>query len=133
MNRFSRKKLLIVTAILVVGLIAVSWRPRDAAFNELEFTPAAWAKADNVERAKMSGDLVRNHLLRGLSRSQVESLIGKTRHTINPSDADGFKVRGAVTHEYGIDNLGDPVWDNAFVYVHYDANGKVVSAEVTGY
>ena len=34
-------------------------------FDDVKFTPAAWARLEPMERARMSDDLVRNHLLPG--------------------------------------------------------------------
>jgi hypothetical protein len=134
MSRFSLKHLLIGVAVVAAGLVALLSLKRLAdPFDDLAFTPAAWAKADEEGRARMSRDLVNNHLPQGLLQNRVEALIGKTHWIIKPTDNDGYRTRGAETHVYGIGNWSMQGVDDAFVYVHYDANGNVISAEITGY
>ena len=132
MVRFSLRQLLLGIAIIALGLTALIALNRHASpFDNVAFTPAAWAKADEMERARMSGDLIRNHLPRGLTRLQVEALIGRTSWTMGPNG--GYGARGAETHKYGIGSWSMQGMDDAFVYVHYDVNGNVIDAEIDGY
>jgi hypothetical protein len=134
MPRFSLKHLLIGFAIIAAGLVALLSLKRLAdPFGNVAFTPAAWSKADEDGRARMSRDLVNNHLPRGLSQNRVEALIGRTDWIIKPTDIEGYRSRGAETHVYRIGNWSLQSMDDAFVYIHYDASGNVISAEITGY
>jgi hypothetical protein len=132
MVRFSLKQLLLGTVVIALGLTTLIALKRIARpFDNAAFTPAAWAKADPTGRALMSGDLVRNHLRKGLSRSQVEALIGRTDSKMGPNGGDG--ARGAETHKYYIGSWSMHGMDDAFVYVHYDVSGNLIDAEINGY
>jgi len=130
MPRFSLKHLLLGTAIIAAGLaVVLSLKRLIDPFDNEAFTPAAWAKADDEGRARMSRDLIHNHLRRGLSQGQVEALIGPAFHIQKPGDA--WKVVGAEAHVYGIESFGVFGIDDAVVRVHYDASMKVIEAEIT--
>src|SRR5690349_21133189 len=100
MRRFSVKQLLkgiFYLAVILTALAAVNRMVRP--FDVAAFTPADWAKADSTGRARMSGDLIRDHLPRGLSRSQVQALLGTPDDTVAPN---GYGARDADTHKYYI-------------------------------
>ena len=132
MPRFSLKQMLFGMAIVALGVAALIsiYRLADP-FDDVSFTPAAWAKRNSTERARMSRDLVRNHLPRGLSHSQVEALLGQGDNVIKPNDLDAWKVLGAEAHEYYIESFGEYGIDDACVRVHYDTSGKAIEAEIT--
>jgi hypothetical protein len=132
MLRFSLKQLLLGTAVAAIGLFAlVAIKQYANPFDDLAFTTAAWAAADDNTRAAMADDLVRNHLAGGLSRSQVRALIGSPDRTLQSNAST--RVLGAETDTYRIGSWSMQGMDDAFVYVHYDANGNVIEAEIYGY
>ena len=115
MPRFSLKHLLIGIAIIAAGVAALLSLKRLAdPFDDVAFAPAAWSKADEDGRARMSRDLVNNHLPRGLSQNRVEALIGRTSWVIKPTDIDGYRSRGAETHVYRIGNWSWQGMDDAY-------------------
>lgn len=95
-------------------------------FDDVKFTPAAWARLEPMERARMSDDLVRNHLLPGVSRSQVEDLIGKGEPLWTKFDREG------ETHRYDIGSWPSLGLQEAFITVRYDEGGNVRDAEIDG-
>ena len=102
-------------------------------FNDATFNAAAWAKLDAQERAAMSRDLIQNHLPTGMSHAAVESLLGPPYRVIRRSDAGGHRLPGVETYSYYIGSWSMYGFDDAFVYVHLDASGNVLSSEITGY
>jgi hypothetical protein len=135
MLRFSLKQLLLGTAAATIGLLALVeldrfLDPMGYPYDDMKFTRPAWAAAGVYTRGSMADDLVRNHLPVGLPRSQVESLIGPSESVVTHP---GYGARGAETHSYKIDSWSWGGMGDAFVYVHYDANGNVIEAEIYGY
>ena len=94
----------------------------------MKFALNAWSTNDASERAAMSRDLVRNHLFDGMSRGQVEKLLGKPDDTTAQHDAEGRPIPGTEEYAY---YLGD--WDvtgtlESYVRVRFDNSGHVVEA-----
>ena len=95
-------------------------------FDDVKFTPAAWARLEPMERARMADDLVRNHLTRGVTRSQVKDLIGNGQFVWTKADAEG------ETHRYDIGSWPSVGWHEAFITVRYDEHGAVSEAKIDG-
>ena len=131
MKRFSLKQMLVGTAIIAVALAALI--PIADPFDNATFTPARWAKAGAQERGRMSRDLVANYLKPGLSLAEVEALIGHTENLIKPSDPWGHRARGAETRVYPIGSWPYHGRNDAMVYVHFDSNGELIAAEISGF
>ena len=102
-------------------------------FNDRPFTATAWAKLDPQERAHMAEDLVRNHLTAGLSQANVHTLLGMPGDVSSRTESGGMKNLGAQTEKYYIGSWSLYGYDDAFVYVHFDGDGKVIAAEIYGY
>jgi hypothetical protein len=81
----------------------------------------------------MSGDLIHNHLPRGLTEAQVGALIGQPFDTQKVGDPDAWQLAGVEAHLYEIDSFGEFGIDDAVVRVHYDRNGCLIKAEITHY
>jgi len=131
MARYSLRQLLLGTTLIAIGLTVLIALKQANPFDNVAFTPAAWAIAGATERARMSADLIRHHLPKGLSRLQVEALIGRPSWTMGPNG--GHRVHGAETHVYPIGSWSMHGMDDAFVYVHFDVNSNVIDAEIYGY
>jgi hypothetical protein len=129
---------LAVTAGLVVG-----FRTLDSyldPFDDRPFDPAAWATAsDRVEdRGPMARDAIR-HLPAGMPKERVRELLGEGRppwrDPHRPVDAYGVQLDHPETWVYPLgcwSGLGPYGFDDAFLYVHFDPDGRVVAAEVNG-
>ncbi len=128
--------MLAIAILLLVGLwAAIDWLDP---FNDQAFAPTVWSKRGTgltSTRAPMARDLVRSHLPLGLSRARVESLLGPPDDVRTREDAGGNRLPGTETYAYHIGSWsGSPTgFDDTFVYVHFDANGKVIGAEINGY
>lgn len=131
MPRFTLKQSLLGIAVIAAGLAALLAFGRFVdPFDNVLFTPTAWAKGGKAERAQMSADLVNNHLPNGLSKAQVARLIGAPDWILTPTDPTaGLHVSGVEAHAYDIDG-GNIFAALAFVCVNYDANGRVIDAQI---
>ena len=130
MRRIRFQALLVVIALIGVGIVLwISlvrwWDP----FDDDAFTPTAWV----ADRAPTARDLVKNHLRLGTLRVQVESLLGRPDEVVTGEDAGGTRVPGTETYKYSIGSWPMYGYDDAFVYVHLDANGNVIGAKIDGY
>jgi hypothetical protein len=127
MPRFSLLSLFtIVTAVALAFAGFRAFNREFDPFDDVKFTPAAWAKIGPMERARMSDDLVRNHLLRGVSRSHVEDLIGTGQLVWTQDDVEG------ETHRYDIGSWPSVGLHEAFITVRYDEHGNVSDANIDG-
>ena len=103
-------------------------------FDDESFNATAWASCTTDEsRAAMARDLVRNHLRTGMPRSDVTALLGSPIVLHGPTDAGGNPLRGDETYAYYIGQWSLYGFDDAFVYVHLNAAGRVIGAEINGY
>ena len=125
------------TIVVFVATGVAAWSAMDwmDPFNDMSFSPAAWAQRSYEDRAPMARDLVRHHLPAGLAQIQVESLLGQPDDVlVGPEDSGANRLPGVETYEYGIGSWSlHQGFDDAFVYVHFDASGHVIGAEINGY
>jgi hypothetical protein len=125
--------MLCLTIVLAMGVVfAIIGNPFDP-FAKQQFSTEAWRAGDAKTRAGMARDAIRRHLNHGLSEQQVTSLLGKPGNVISGIDAGGHKLLGVKTYSYHLGCWSGYGLDDAFLYVHLDAAGLVVSAEVNGY
>ena len=72
--------------------------------------------------------------VRGLNQQQVLELLGEPGDRLTSTiDAGGHRLRGAEVFSYYIGCWSMHGMDDAFVYVHFDADGAVIHSEITGY
>ncbi len=99
-------------------------------FDDQRFTAARWHGSDPESRAPIARSVARRHLTPGLSSTQVLALVGQPDNVYGRGDD---RTRGDQTYSYYLGNWSLYGFDDAFLYVHLDAQGKVITAEVTGY
>jgi hypothetical protein len=100
-------------------------------FEARPFDPAAWAAADHEGRASMARDAIR-HLPAGTPEADIEAMLGKTRveETVRLT-ASG--PQGAVrTYSYFLGCWSAIYYDSTFLWVHVDAEGRVIAAVIGG-
>lgn len=107
-------------------------------FDDLPFSPAAWAATDEQGRGPMARDAIR-HLPAGTSKDRVRELLGNGeppwRDPRGPWDRFGVRLEYSETSVYNLGSwsgLGPYGFDDAFLYVHFGADGRVVATEVNG-
>ncbi len=105
-------------------------------FDDRPFDRAAWAAAEDREwdRGPMARDAIR-HIPSGTSRERVQELLGETEVIPAGGDRWGITPQSGETWSYYLScwsGLGPYNLDAAFVYVHFDRNGRVVFAEING-
>ena len=120
----------VLVAAVVTTVYALIGNPLDP-FDNRSFTPAAWRTADRDGRARMCRDLVSRHLIAGTAEPQVVALLGKPAGVYKAGERD--HLVGAQTYVYSIGNWSFQGMDDAFLYVHLDANGRVIYGEIYGY
>jgi hypothetical protein len=133
------RKRLALRLALIVGLIvaAVAVNRYLDPFDDAPFDPAAWAAAGPQGRGPMARDAIR-HLPPGLPSARVRELFGESDPFPGPGgtvDGFGHTLRHPQTWAYYLgcwSGLGPYALDSAFLWVHFDSGGKVVSAEITG-
>jgi hypothetical protein len=126
----------LAAAGLTAGLIALD-RTLDP-FDDHPFSPVSWAGAESQGRGRMARDAIR-HLSPGTTAARVRELLGEpqpvARDPSGRSDVYGNRLEHPGTWSYHLGNwsgLGPYGFDDAFLYVHFGPDGRVVDAEVTG-
>jgi hypothetical protein len=124
-----------VGALFFLGLVVNSWLDP---FDDRPFDPAAWAAAEERERDRgpMARDAIR-HIPNGTPKERVRELFGESdyAHSGYPPDKWGRAVKGYARWTYGLgcwSGLGPYGFDSASLDVHFDPDGRVVEAEITG-
>jgi hypothetical protein len=118
--------------VLLAGIYFMLGLTQDP-FNDSVFTQTEWARTTDTDRAPMAGDLVRNHLPPGMTRTQVESLLGTPSRAESGADATKNDASGGTTYRYYIGSWSNYGYDDAWVYVHFDESGKLTKSEIYGY
>lgn len=121
-------------AVLALALAGYAAKLYLDPFDDQRFDSAAWLKANPQQRASMARDAIR-HLPTGTTAATVEALLGEPteRFTDQREDWGGNPLRGVKTYEYWLGSWGRVAWDDAFLYVHFDARDRVIASEVNGY
>jgi outer membrane protein assembly factor BamE (lipoprotein component of BamABCDE complex) len=129
-RQFKRWAILFLAgAALCGGIYALIGNPLDP-FDNRRFSVSAWKEAEGQQRARMSEDLIAHHLPPGMTEQQVVALLGQ------PEGVDLGPTEKRIAKRYYVYYIGN--WslqemDDAYLYVHLDANDRVVKAEIYGY
>jgi hypothetical protein len=134
MGKARRRTILFLAGVglcvgLALGVRAVARRLDP--FEARPFDPEAWAAADTEGRAAMARDAIR-HLPAGTPEADVVALLGQTQvdETVRLT---GSGPPGAVrTYSYYLGFWGAIYYDSTFLWVHVDADGRVVAAVIGG-
>ena len=103
-------------------------------FNDRSFVSTEWKTNDDKIKAAMARDLVHHHLPVGMSETQVTTLLGQPDAILQgAADNGGNPLQGGRTYSYYLGSWSMHGYDDAFVYVHFDASEKVTGSEITGY
>jgi hypothetical protein len=113
-------------------------------FEARQFDAASWAGSDWKGRAAMARDAIR-HLPAGTPEADVVQLLGKPGYVIETKKLvglvsgpplprfSGSAPAGSVrTYSYGLGSWGWAGYDDTFLWVHVDGEGRVVAAVVGG-
>jgi hypothetical protein len=122
----------VVIAGLVVGFIALDSYLDP--FDDRPFNPEAWAAADQQDRGSMARDAMQ-HLPLGMPAVRVRELFGEPEIIPRGGDRWGMSPRDGETWSYWLgcwSALGWYGFDTAFLYIHFDREGRVIAAEITG-
>jgi hypothetical protein len=109
-----------------VAAVAISWfRSWRDPFDDRPFQSTVWKEADSDSRAAMARDLVSNRLTPGMTQVAVTELLGTPDQVKSGPQDKIFSYHIGSWSMYG--------FDDAFVYVYFDASQKVLKAEIGGY
>jgi len=133
--QFNMRTLFAAAALVAFGIVLL-WlfgRWFDP-FDDKYFRSSDWNASSDQVRAGMCDDLISNHLQPGMTASEVVSLLGKPGKSLTgETDGGGNRLIGHETFSYYIGSWFGYGFDDAFLYVHFDSSGKVLTAEVNGY
>lgn len=105
-------------------------------FDDEPFDRSAWMSGTPKDRAKMGHDVIAKHIRRGMVQGEISDLLGKPNqinsHVGNRIDGFGNRLKGVKTYIYGLGSWSLYGLDDAFLYVHFDEDDRVVSADVAG-
>lgn len=130
-----RVVLSVIVALGTVGGLVALDRYFDS-FDDEPFDRATWAAADEKRRGSMARDAIR-HLPTGLPAERVRELLGGPDYvaTDNPPDKWGRRCKGYTRWSYGLGSGNGRGWyyvDSADLDIHFDRDGRVTVAEITG-
>lgn len=131
--RFLTRALLIVAAVVTCLLVSLfTFSQWFDPFDDVGFDSEQWATASDEGRAPMARDVVSR--VRGLNQQEVLDLLGEPGNRLNSgTDAGGHRLRGTEVFSYYIGSWSIHGMDDAFIYIHFDADGVAIHSEITGY
>lgn len=102
-------------------------------YDSESFVRRRWHESTARERGSMSGDLVDSHLLVGLSRKALASLIGPAMKVVPPYQY-GTPATGAVeAHVYYLGSFVPGIGgSDAFLVVYLSGDGRVLGSKLCG-
>jgi hypothetical protein len=132
-SRCVRIAFMILSVSILTGIFVIYLKRRHDLnpFYDRTFIASVWhaeeARKDRAGRAVMAGDLIRNHLKRGMSDASVKALLGEPNKTWTPERKEQHD-----TYEY---DMGYAAWDVAgqhnVLLLSFDNNGLFETADIT--
>ncbi|WP_137173373.1 hypothetical protein [Massilia sp. HP4] len=93
---------LVMTILCLQGCTQRSVEEQSRAFGNDEFTPTAWAAADQLGRGRMLASFLRQHPVKELNADQVRALLGlSTGYADYDENLAYFVGPSTVESEYG--------------------------------
>ena len=134
----SRRQITVLAAAVLAALAVATYcffgNPLDP-FDNKRFSKESWQRAsaayDLDSLARMSRDLINKHLQAGMSEAQIIELLGQPNDIQRGNKRD--RSKGVFSYRYYIGSWSLQRMDDAFVYIHFDSNGRVVDREIYGY
>jgi hypothetical protein len=123
----------------VVACVGAALLPRFLdPFDDASFNRSDWMSSTQEQRAKMARDVITKHVRRGVALEEIVALLGKPDETHNIRvrgrrvDQYGNRLHGVTTYAYYLGSWSSYGFDDAYLYIHFDGDDRVLSAEVTG-
>jgi hypothetical protein len=111
---------------LILGMIS---KYVDDPFDRREFNSSAWIRSGSYDRAGMTRDLLKR-LRSGMNKEEITELLGKPTTVVD--SAPGSKSLISSKYEYYLGSWPQ-AYDSCFLWIYYDAHGKLIRAEIGGY
>lgn len=134
--KFGIRALLVFVAVVAIATVSIrTVTSLVDPFDNLSFNSTEWKQAKDREvKARMSRDAILNGLEAGMTREEVQHLLGEPDDIITANhDSGGSVLLGVETFSYYIGSWSMYGFDDAFVYIHFDRDGRVISARIDGY
>ena len=134
MQMLRPQRIFLIIGVSVLAGVLLVWQLRSVGtfldpYDDQPFSVAAWSAADETERAPMVRSVMKNYVRVDMTEDEVIGLLGEA--WIHETEHIGMiPPAGGRTYAYGI---GHQTYDDTFLYVHFDAAGKVVGTEIGGY
>jgi hypothetical protein len=134
---YSRRTLVFGLAAAVVAVllgIGITLRSYFDPFDDQSFVQSTWAAATPEARASMARDVIRRLHAR-MTSGQVQDLLGQPTPVARlPGNVDAYgnRLKFPTTWSYYLGSWSGYGLDDAFLYVHFESDKKVASAEITG-
>ena len=99
-------------------------------YDDLRFSASVWRTANPVVRTHMTEDLCDNYLKNGMSRAEVDGLIGKPDFAYQ-NDIDvpwgSLKPNVPIDYRYDLGTLGDIPFhmDSANLFIQFDKSDRL--------
>jgi hypothetical protein len=128
----------IVVIIILVVVSTYAWvgNPVDP-FDDSRFSREAWQRAsaayDLDSRAHMARDVTRRVIRPGMSETEVVDSLGRPETVTDRRAPGDAPVASGQIYRYHLGSWTFQRMDDAFLYVHFDANGRVFRTEIYGY
>jgi hypothetical protein len=125
--------------VFVMACVGVALLPRFLdPFDDASFNRSVWKSSTQEQRAKMSRDVITKHIRPGAALEEIVELLGEPEETHNIRarasrvDQYGHRLPGVKTYAYYLGSWSSYGLDDAHLYVHFDRDDCVLSAEVAG-
>jgi hypothetical protein len=127
--------------LVVCAYLLINWLDPFAA---RRFDPESWSTADSKGRAAMARDAIR-HMPPGLPEAEITKLLGEAGDVIATEKLVGSTPGGPLprfggsapagsvrTYSYYLGSWSNWAYDDTFLWVHVDNEGRVVAAVIGG-
>ncbi|MEY2536294.1 MAG: hypothetical protein QOG67_34 [Verrucomicrobiota bacterium] len=138
MNRRTIRTIIPLVALLCVGgvIYHLFGNPFDP-FDNNYFSVETWRKAsagrDLDARAGMCRDLMKRFIPPGTTAKQVVALLGAPSSIDEAKPGDDEPMIGTHRFKYHVGNWSMHGMDDAFLYVHFDKDDRVIKTQIYGY
>lgn len=124
-SRKALRYILVACSVALVGYLSFRVAERAELSRPVEFDAEAWRRSnvseDGFHRFRMVDDLQRKHLRLGMTRDEVDALLGPAQlYEPERDDVLRYFLRTQMTHDFEV------AWEDVLV-VAFDSTGRVKS------
>ena len=124
-------------SVLTLGIlfcVLLVWLSATNPFDDFLFSSDTWLDSRGEDRAGMAEDLIDHHIVAGMSRDEIHSLLGAPSETYtSPHYSMRSVPESKRTLAYWIGHWPIHGYDSTMIYVHFDDRNRVISGRIGGY